>query len=119
MIELWKCDCGITHERPWTTCFRCNADGRRKEAEGFRAIAVEARILEVTPYGDLVVNTADNRTVRIRDAGISLRCGEARSKEDLVTTSMRLKDENKELLVENAKLRRQIEKSGDTKGVTR
>ncbi len=119
IINVWRCECGMSHEDPWTSCFRCDPEKRRTEAEAFRARAIEARILDVTAYDELVARTADGLVIRMRDAGMALRCRGAQSREEVVTQAMALKDENKELLAENARLRRQLERVGLTKGVAK
>jgi hypothetical protein len=114
IIEVWKCECGRTLERPWTTCFRCQPEARRVEADAFREQAREARILDVDRYSDgLIARTSEGIIVWVRDAGLTMRMCGTTSREDLVSTSMRLKDENRELLVENARLRRALERVTD------
>ena len=110
IIEVWKCECGMTLERPWTTCFRCQPEARKVEAQAFHEQAREARILDVDRYADgLLARTAEGIIVWVRDAGLTMRMCGASSREDLVSTSMRLKDENTELLAENARLRRRLD----------
>lgn len=111
-IEVWQCACGMHHERPWMTCFRCNPEGHRTEAAVFREASVEARLLDIDPYSDgILARTEAGIIVRVRDVGLALRLGGTRSREELVTKAQLLADENKELLVENAKLRRSLERA--------
>ncbi len=112
-ITITRCDgCSGATASPLTVCRNCDPRGAHEEQVRMSESAEEARAIFAENYAmGLVAMTASGALVRVRDADIVMRCGLARSREDLIGEVNKSKSENRELLVENATLRRALERA--------
>lgn len=114
-----RCACGYhrASQPDFAFCPQCQKDEHRAELRKFRARAIDAVPISLDHYSDALVawvspeTAADaDQVVRVRDAGIFMRMHLPAKRDELVADAMRLRDENRNLLVENATLRRQLER---------
>lgn len=116
VLEAWRCHACLTcYVKPFTTCEKCAPVARHAEVESFRAQAISARPIAHCFYTMGIIGvTIDGKYVLLRDALQFARFDvpeEYRQRTDkLVADLTKTKEENKELLVENAKLRRELER---------
>lgn len=113
IVNFYKCEtCRYTQRDPLVACPNCQRGEHQAEIAALRAKAVDALPCFVDGYSDsLVAWCGDGRIVRVLDAGMFLRCHEPTKRDTLVADATKLRDENRELLAENARLRRALERS--------
>lgn len=115
-IEIWRCPtCPMCHYRPWTTCSRCQPKERYEEQERFLSVAAEARPMALVHYAATMLVIAETSEgtpfyVRVRDAAHFIEGEWQGSQDKLISDLTKVKEENRELLIENAQLRRRLEK---------
>lgn len=101
--------CGGWSMSPIEVCKRCFPDDY---AAAFRHIREEASTLlyvDSDPYSDALYWTSIDKTLAYRTTGILHRFGESRSHAALVDRLRELENENRDVLAENARLRRRLE----------
>lgn len=115
LIEMWRCPtCPSCHYRPWTTCPRCQPKERYEEQEKFAASALEARPMSLFNYSFSMLVLVEGKDgqpfyAMVRDARHFIEGEWQGSTDKLISDLNKVKEENRDLLVENARLRRRLE----------
>ena len=113
ILKTKQCEnCRRVNVEPIVACPRCQRSEYHAEIAAARDTACEAHAVAVDPYSGGLLAWDGDRWIAIRDARIVLMCGDQTNTDKLVKEAMQLRDENKELLVENARLRRSLERAG-------
>ena len=109
---MTKCErCRATFLSPTTVCERCDPGGWHSERERWREGATVVRAVGMDRYAmSMLAVTAEGKFVIVRDAVHAMRDGEFKHHDDLIRDLTATKKENTELLAENARMRRRLEK---------
>lgn len=115
-ISLHKCDaCGLCFEGPITVCRKCNPREYGDQIRSMENVAIEVRPFAIVPWrgrgGGVLMRGAYGDVYMASDMHWFIADeGQGRKHEEVVSDAMKLREERKELLVENAELRRRLER---------
>lgn len=117
-MNITQCErCGLsrTEGHPIKFCFGCEKDAYGAAFAELRAARRDAHLLGYDPYSDCIYVWTDGVVVAIE--GRADRIIRLRKTDEMVRRITDLETENRDVLAENARLRRRLET--DTKGVTK
>lgn len=111
MSHATKCEtCGMCWLTPSTVCHRCKPEEHREEYRGFLASATVVRAVYIDLYESLVAVDALGNFFHVRDARQLMYGLPTKHLDTIVSDLTAMKTESTELLAENARLRRRLEK---------
>jgi hypothetical protein len=107
-ITLWACTkCDSSYTLPQTVCRVCDRPAWLDEQRRFRDDAVDLLAMNVDMYNDSFLFWDGERFFRC--SGQNLRTASAGRARDLGGECQRLQDELRDVLAENARMRRKLE----------
>ena len=116
-VEYTRCECGYTRCTPWQTCFACARreagpvrEAYRAESAGYRERAVGSIYVEGDPYCDAAIVFVPHLDLFVRVSGEDRRVSHANNASALRDELGAKDTEIKDLLAENARLRRALER---------
>ncbi len=111
---VFKCPtCSRFWLSPTTTCEECDRQAFFEERQRWSDGATVVRAVTIDPYNaSILAVTVDGNFVKVQGAGPLLWRHPTEHHDALIADLTRLKKENQEVLAENARLRRRLEKKG-------
>lgn len=111
VVNYVKCECGVTRiaEHPIPHCPRCQREAYDAVFAALRQDAAYTHLLGVDPYSDCIYVAGDGVVLAIE--GRADRALRTQKVDDLVRRITDLETENRDVLAENARLRRRLDGS--------